>query len=288
MKLTFLGTGAGEGYPGLWCRCPHCDYARRHGGKNLRANSCAVIDERVLLDVGPACFDNAARFGVDLTGVTSLLVTHPHEDHLYLPHLLWRRTDEANLALPYREKLSCGGPRFTPLPMLTVYGNAYTMKALAASVDGDEQLRMRMEEIHEGVSVEAEGGYRVTPVRGNHGGPKGFSHSYVIEKDGKTILYALDTGTFDDDMLELLKRFRYNLIVMEGTTGLNEQYGGHMCLENNKKMLAFFRENGCLAEGCEMYLTHMSPHWCPPHDWYEAIAQAEGVKLAYDGFTVEI
>ena len=71
MKLTFLGTGAGEGYPGLWCRCPHCDYARRHGGKNLRANSCAVIDERVLLDVGPACFDNAARFGVDLTGVTS-------------------------------------------------------------------------------------------------------------------------------------------------------------------------------------------------------------------------
>ena len=31
MKLTFLGTGAGEGYPGLWCKCPHCDYARKHG-----------------------------------------------------------------------------------------------------------------------------------------------------------------------------------------------------------------------------------------------------------------
>ena len=53
-------------------------------------------------------------------------------------------------------------------------------------------------------------------------------------------------------------------------------------------MLAFFRENGCLAEGAGMYLTHMSPHWCPPHDWYEAIAQAEGVNLAYDGLTVEI
>ena len=32
-----------------------------------------------------------------------------------------------------------------------------------------------------------------------------------------------------------------------------------------------------------MYLTHMSPHWCPPHDWYEAIARSEGVNLAYDG-----
>lgn len=51
MKLTFLGTGAGEGYPGLWCKCPHCDYARKHGGKNIRANSCAVIDEDMLLDV---------------------------------------------------------------------------------------------------------------------------------------------------------------------------------------------------------------------------------------------
>ena len=34
MKLTFLGTGAGETYPGYWCECPHCTYARKHRGKN--------------------------------------------------------------------------------------------------------------------------------------------------------------------------------------------------------------------------------------------------------------
>mgnify|MGYP002244409905 CR=1 FL=1 len=33
MKLTFLGTGAGETYPGYWCECPHCTYARKHRGK---------------------------------------------------------------------------------------------------------------------------------------------------------------------------------------------------------------------------------------------------------------
>ena len=101
MKLTFLGTGAGEGYPGLWCECPHCDYARKHGGKNVRTNSCAVLDESLLIDIGPGCFDNAARFGVNLCHVTSLLITHPHEDHLYPQHLTWRRTDEGNLGLPY-------------------------------------------------------------------------------------------------------------------------------------------------------------------------------------------
>ena len=288
MKLTFLGTGAGEGYPGLWCRCPHCTYARRHGGKNLRANSCAVVDERLLLDIGPACFDNAARYGVDLTGITSLLITHPHEDHFYPQHLRWRQGGEGAMDLPYRDKLSHGGPRFTELPTLTLYGNAFVMKALDAWGEDLADLQICRREIREGEAIEADGGYRVTPVRGNHGGQRGFAHGYIIEKDGRTLLYALDTGLYDDDMLELLRSFRYNLIGMEGTTGLNEQYGGHMCLESNKKMLAFFRENGCLAEGAGMYLTHMSPHWCPPHDWYEAIAQAEGVNLAYDGLTVEI
>ena len=67
MKLTFLGTGAGETYPGYWCECPHCTYARKHRGKNLRTNSSMVIDEELLIDMGPSCFDNAARFGVNLS-----------------------------------------------------------------------------------------------------------------------------------------------------------------------------------------------------------------------------
>ena len=51
MKLTFLGTGAGETYPGYWCECPHCTYARKHRGKNLRTNSSMVIDEELLIDI---------------------------------------------------------------------------------------------------------------------------------------------------------------------------------------------------------------------------------------------
>ena len=88
MKLTFLGTGAGETYPEYWCECPHCTYARKHRGKNLRTNSSMVIDEELLIDIGPSCFDNAARFGVNLSKLKTLLVTHPHEDHIYdLPNL---------------------------------------------------------------------------------------------------------------------------------------------------------------------------------------------------------
>ena len=33
MKLKYLGTGASEGIPSLYCRCPVCENARKEGGK---------------------------------------------------------------------------------------------------------------------------------------------------------------------------------------------------------------------------------------------------------------
>ena len=109
-----------------------------------------------------------------------------------------------------------------------------------------------------------------------------------IEKDGRKMLYALDTGSYDADMEEELKKHVFNLVVMEGTTGLNEDYGGHMCLQNNIRMLHFLRDNGCYASDGRFVLSHMSPHWCPPHDWYEAIVEKDGIQLAYDGMRIDV
>lgn len=287
MKLTFLGTGAGEGYPGYWCECPHCTYARKHRGKNLRTNSSMVIDEELLIDIGPSCFDNAARFGVNLSKIKTLLVTHPHEDHLYPQHLHWRNTDESLLPLTYVEKMRHGGPRFTDIPQLNIYGNSFVMETLRKSLDDMEELKINLHEIKEGKEEKTDG-YRILPVRGNHGSQQGFSHSYIIQKDEKTVLYALDSGSYDEDQFALIQEYQYDAVIMEGTTGLNEQYGGHMCLVNNIRIRDRLKENKCLRENSRFLLTHLSPHWCPPHDWYESIVASEGLELAYDGLQIEV
>lgn len=287
MKLTFLGTGAGEGYPGYWCECPHCTYARKHRGKNLRTNSSMVIDEELLIDIGPSCFDNAARFGVNLSKIKTLLVTHPHEDHLQPQHLYWRNTDESLLPLTYVEKMRHGGPRFTDIPQLNIYGNSFVMETLRKSLDDMEELKINLHEIKEGKEEKTDG-YRILPVRGNHGSQQGFSHSYIIQKDEKTLLYALDSGSYDEDQFALIQEYQYDAVIMEGTTGLNEQYGGHMCLVNNIRIRDRLKENKCLRENSRFLLTHLSPHWCPPHDWYESIVASEGLELAYDGLQIEI
>lgn len=287
MKLTFLGTGAGETYPGYWCECPHCTYARKHRGKNLRTNSSMVIDEELLIDIGPSCFDNAARFGVNLSKIKTLLVTHPHEDHLQPQHLYWRNTDESLLPLTYVEKMRHGGPRFTDIPQLNIYGNSFVMETLRKSLDDMEELKINLHEIREGKEEKTDG-YRILPVRGNHGSQQGFSHSYIIQKDEKTLLYALDSGSYDEDQFALIQEYQYDAVIMEGTTGLNEQYGGHMCLMNNIRIRDRLKENKCLRENSRFLLTHLSPHWCPPHDWYESIVASEGLELAYDGLQIEI
>lgn len=57
MKLTLLGTGAGEGYPGFWCECTNCTEARKLGGKNIRGNGCAMLDQDVLIDMNEHFFE---------------------------------------------------------------------------------------------------------------------------------------------------------------------------------------------------------------------------------------
>ena len=42
MRLRFLGTSAGELYPGLWCRCAHCAAARASGDPRDRRQSATV------------------------------------------------------------------------------------------------------------------------------------------------------------------------------------------------------------------------------------------------------
>ena len=291
MKLTFLGTSAGESYPAIWCDCPNCTYAREHGGKNIRMNTGSMIDDDILLDMNSCGFYTAARLGVSLTKVRHLLATHPHPDHLTVEPLEWR-SEMANAAsLSPEEQHVTISPRFTPLPEMTVYGNRFVREKLLGShpglFDGSANAQMRFCEIREGERTEANN-LAFTPVRARHGEP-GFAHSYIIERGGKTLLYALDTSGYDDDMLEIILSRKYDGVVMEGTFGLNgTDNDGHMNMRKNIVFRDMLLEKGCISEGTPFIITHMCPHWTPPHDVYAPMMAEKGFIVAYDGMVFEI
>src|ERR1041385_5882063 len=104
MYLRFLGTSAGELYPGLWCRCRNCDTARRGTDRDRRQSAALAILEapasespersqavpRALIDFPSEIAAQAQRHRIDLAQLEHMLVTHSHGDH-WFPYLLrWR------------------------------------------------------------------------------------------------------------------------------------------------------------------------------------------------------
>ncbi len=283
MRLTFLGTSAGEGYPGFWCTCPNCAYAREHGGRNLRGNCCALVDDDLLLDMNDHFFVMAVRLGLPLERIRHLLVTHPHVDHFTPWKLAQRAMPFAHLPQEAREKEI--SPCFTELPTLHVYGNAFVQEAMERVPDLMDHAALNQMAFHlvtAGVQFHA-GDAEVTPLRSIHGPAHGFTYNYIIHRDGKTLLYATDTGGYDEEMLEILRAHRYDCVVLEGTFGLGKTIERHMSLEKNRAFLRFLNEHALWTGGANLHLTHICPHWSPPHDQYVHVVEQEGMSLAYDG-----
>ncbi len=289
MRVTFIGTSAGEGYPGFWCECPNCTKARLLGGHNIRGNSCALVDDDCLIDMNAHFASMAPYLGIRPSKLQTVLVTHAHMDH-FTPEFLRTRSLAPELRdLSEEEQRKNISPTFTSLPVLNIYGNAYVRKALFSANDVMEKAdrtRVEFHLIEDGVAQNANG-ITIIPIRAQHGGIRGFCHNYILERNGKTLLYASDTGGYDSDMLDIILNHQYDCVIMEGTFGLGANDSGHMSLEKNRKVLKLFEEHHVWKHGVNFHLTHLCPHWTPPHDEYAAMMKDEGIEVAYDGKVIE-
>ena len=84
MKIKYYGTGASEGIPALFCKCPVCEEARKNGGRDIRSRSQALINDDLLVDFPPDTFMHIVYGGLDLQSIHTCLITHSHSDHLYV------------------------------------------------------------------------------------------------------------------------------------------------------------------------------------------------------------
>ena len=91
MRLFFLGTAAGEGYPSIFCECDNCREARARGGRNLRLRSALLVNDDLLLDMGPDLVAAAHRYNLRFSTIRTALITHAHGDHFHLPNIEFRK-----------------------------------------------------------------------------------------------------------------------------------------------------------------------------------------------------
>ncbi len=279
MKIKYLGTAASEGSPSLFCNCENCKSFRKAGGKNLRARTQATIDGKILLDCHSDTFMNFQRFGLDASAIKYILITHTHADHLD-PLVLLDYNSSKN-------RTEQG---------ITVYGNQATLDTCNRFFDGRTIPNISFQAIDYFQTVDLDG-YQVTPLIATHN-PKENCFIYLIEKDGKSILYCNDTGikgdqgTFSEENITFLKDrgIKLDFIGLDCTYGTVEahKYGGHLSLYDGAYLVDKFRENGLIRETAKIIVTHFS-HWhMLLHDDFQRLADEFGFEVAYDGIEIEV
>src|SRR5690554_2226468 len=187
MRIHLLGSAAADGRPAIWCRCGSCQRAREHGGKNIRTRSGALIDDDLKIDFSPDTYMQSLRDGIELGNVRNLLITHTHYDHFLAGELLMRVKPFAH------------DPE-----ELHVWGDQWAVEKVQREVGNWSQPEnLHTLTAYEPVMIEDT---RVLPLRAAHFPQKG-AFNYVIQRDGKTVLYGLDSGWFPEDSWEAQRAY---------------------------------------------------------------------------------
>lgn len=276
MKLQFLGTAAAEGVPAIFCTCETCRIARKKGGKNIRSRSQALIDDSLLIDLPADTYWHSMQQGIDLSHVHNVINTHVHEDHLYPNELYNYHKGFANLPEDHPKFHFWGGEEM--VEMLTPYTTAES--ALG---------RICLHELPL-FTPTLVGEHTVTALPAFHGTRT--PRIYIIERDGKSILYAHDTGDLKEEVWDYLAETkpRVDLISMDCTFGNRAPskvcgHWGFVCIQ---KVVARMLEEGYVDADTVKIVNHFS-HNSPDVNYENrAVYEQQGYLMSYDGMVVEV
>jgi len=298
MKIQFLGTAAAEGVPSLFCACKICQYAWKVGGHEIRNRCSAVIDDILRLDFGPDTFRQMLQFHQDLSKTRSVLITHTHSDHLSVGDIYCRRRGMANLPDDIRP--------------ITVYGNDALRDRLADTLNDTVQWKKMIPFLPAEID-----GYRVTALEAVHclSDAPNASHPvvfdancradgehaplyrkytrseealfYLIEKDGKSILYAHDTDCFTPSDMDFLAGRHIDLISLDCTNAARHaQYIGHMSAYDNLAMRDALIRIGAADSHTIFVANHFSHNGLVPEAEMQTLMP--NFLIAYDGLCVSV
>lgn len=282
-KMRFWGTSGSEGIPAPFCRCRVCEYAREHGGKDIRMRSCFRIDDNVMLDAGADFAAQTMLYREDIFDLEHILYTHVHHDHCddYI----------------YKYRMIVKGDE-KPTKTLHMYfapgGKIQMEKGLERFVHdprwNEEAVQLHELEFYKTVQV---GEYKVTPLKGHHS-TKYEEHSanYLIEfPSGKKMYYAVDSGIYVEETFEYLKNVKLDLLIGECTFMTETEYpGGHMNLRMEKRTLDRLFEQGTIDKDTLIYLTHICGVYkthAELEQYWNELDVPYRVKIAYDGLSID-
>ena len=282
MKLTFLGTAAATSYPLAFCRCPNCNQARQLGGKNLRKRSSMIINDDLLIDMGPDVMSASFMYNKSIADIRYCLQTHPHSDHFDASHLTTRIPEYM-------------GVNTAPLQL---YGSKETLQKMSEMLSNegyvgdmfDPEAKRRLNiEVFPVTTFQpfTIGKYEVVAFPTNHD-ISVKSVLYAIKEDDFTVFYGTDTDSLTDETWDGFRKLnmRFNVVILDHTYGPDADSGGHLNANRFIEHIGRMKKDQLLAEDARILATHISHEGNPIHAELSQYAEKFGYEIAYDGLVI--
>lgn len=272
MRLLFLGTGSAEGLPALFCDCAVCRSARARGGRDCRTRSSVLVDDTIKIDLPPDTLAHVHAYNLDLSGLAHLLFTHSHDDHFAVRELQYL------------------SPNFAPNrhAPLHVWGtHELIKKALPEMACFFERAPLRFRPLVPFAEV-AVGSLQVTPVVARHKSDE-LCLNFLLRDGERVLLYATDTGWYDDQTWAFLEQRRIHTAIVEcGKGDGDSSYPGHLSIEEVRRFKERLIRAGSLDADTPFWVTHIAHTGRLLHDELSDRLAPDGIAVAYDGLEVTL
>jgi len=274
-KVIFLGTGAADIRTPGECKCENCTYIRDNGGRNRRGFSSLFVSPGVVIDYSTAGRESLRKNDIEPGSIHYLIFTHSHGDHC----------DPVSVVeLALERARSAEGK-------LQVFGNEVVINKiqdyLIASKSVDCPACLVTLKPYQEISA---GSWKVKPLPANHD-PNEDCLLYLLKSGNKAVFYATDSTWFPSGTFRALKGEKLDIAILEGTFGDQENTDfltGHMNFGFDKLIKKYLTSEGILKEHGIFALTHLSLHWCDPHDKLVDKMADEDIIIPYDGQQIEL
>lgn len=277
MKFTYLGTAAAEGWPAVFCNCDFCNKARKAGGKDIRTRSQAMLGDDVLIDFPGDTYHHAVANSLNLSAVKYVFITHTHSDH-FLPDDLEFRG-------------SCFGHNFIS-PTIEFVGNEMLYQIMnnkfLPSLESSTRGNISATYIPP-FTPTIFGDYTLTALKAQHK-PDETAYVYLIEKNGKTLLYLHDTGLMPEETFAYLRdnKIKVDFVSYDCTHVLTRNKNGHLGLLDCVDIRNMLAADGVVHDGTVNVINHFSHNCGMLYDDLTAEAEKYGFLVSYDGMVINI
>lgn len=278
MKIQFLGTAAAEGVPAMFCDCQSCRNIRALGEAEFRTRTQVLIDGELSVDFPPEAYAHSLKFGVNLSALKYIFVTHSHMDHFYAHDFILRG---------YRYASGFFSP-------LQIYGNSEvaavfaecTRREMKPSVAPNVQMNVISPYMRYAVSD-----YTLLTLPAVHSRTEQ-AMLFYIERGDKGYLHLHDTALPDDGLYNFLRENNAHAqaVALDCTyaarTGIPRPR--HMNIEDCAHVMQKLKAAGVCDDDTKFIITHFSHNSNPLRANLKELEMSYGVTAAYDGMEIEV